>query len=160
MKKVLLTTLAMILTLTVQAELRLPQLFQTGMVLQRHKTIPVWGKADAHEKVTILFGKKQFATTADGKGDWRIDLPAMKAGGPYSMEIKGEGQDRILLTDVMVGDVWLCSGQSNMDVTIERVYKDRYPTVAPFLYPHLFADRKHMRLRSCQRGDFQRRRGQ
>ena len=122
MKKVLLTTLAMILTLTVQAELRLPQLFQTGMVLQRHKTIPVWGKADAHEKVTILFGKKQFATTADGKGDWRIDLPAMKAGGPYSMEIKGEGQDRILLTDVMVGDVWLCSGQSNMDVTIERVY--------------------------------------
>ena len=122
MKKVLLTTLAMMLALTVQAELRLPQLFQTGMVLQRHKTIPVWGKADAHEKVTILFGKKQFATTADGKGDWRIDLPAMKAGGPYSMEIKGEGQDRILLTDVMVGDVWLCSGQSNMDVTIERVY--------------------------------------
>ena len=87
------------------------------MVLQRGKAIPVWGKADPQEKVIIRWNKQQFATIADAQGHWRIDLPKMKAGGPYTM-IVGD----VVLTDVLVGDVWLCSGQSNIDVTIERVY--------------------------------------
>ena len=103
--------------LTMSSKVTLPQLFQSGMVLQRGKPIPIWGKADANEQITITFRKKKFLTTADSNGLWRIDLPKQKAGGPYTLTIND-----VVLTDVLVGDVWLCSGQSNIDVTIERVY--------------------------------------
>ncbi len=103
--------------LTMSSKVTLPQLFQSGMVLQRGKPIPIWGKADANEQITITFRKKKFQTTADSNGSWRIDLPKQKAGGPYTLTIND-----VVLTDVLVGDVWLCSGQSNIDVTIERVY--------------------------------------
>ena len=104
------------------AKVQLPQLFQPGMVLQRGKPIPVWGKADANEQVTVRWQKKLYTTTASADGRWRIDLPKTKPGGPYVLEVKGEGQEAMEITDVLVGDVWLCSGQSNIDVTIERVY--------------------------------------
>lgn len=107
--------------LFVQAKIVLPQMFQSGMVLQRGKPVPVWGKADAGEKIIIRINKYQVAAVADAKGNFRADLPAMKAGGPYTMMV-GD----IALTNVYVGDVWLCSGQSNIDVTIERVYP-QYP---------------------------------
>ena len=116
MRKYLLLCLAF-LSLEAVAKISLPQLFQSGMVLQRGKAIPVWGKADAGEMVTIRFNKRQYATTADLEGRWRIDLPKMKAGGPYTMTV-GD----IVLTNILIGDVWLLSGQSNIDVTIERVY--------------------------------------
>lgn len=103
--------------LTMSSKVTLPQLFQSGMVLQRGKPIPIWGKADANEQITITFRKKKFLTTAGSNGLWRIDLPKQKAGGPYTLTIND-----VVLTDVLVGDVWLCSGQSNIDVTIERVY--------------------------------------
>ena len=116
MRKYLLLCLAF-LSLEAVAKISLPQLFQSGMVLQRDKAIPVWGKADAGEMVTIRFNKKQYVTTAGINGKWRIDLPKMKAGGPYTMTV-GD----IVLTNILIGDVWLLSGQSNIDVTIERVY--------------------------------------
>ena len=108
--------------LTVEAKVQLPQLFQSGMVLQRNKPIPVWGKADANEPVTISWNKKKYTTQADANGRWRIDLPKMKAGGPYTMEISTDTQHLPPITDIHIGDVWLLSGQSNIDVTIERVY--------------------------------------
>ena len=95
----------------------MPQFFQSGMVLQRGKQIPIWGKAEAGELVTVRFNKKQYATTADLDGNWRINLPKMNAGGPYTMTV-GD----LVLTNILIGDVWLLSGQSNIDVTIERVY--------------------------------------
>ena len=104
------------------AKVVLPQLFQSGMVLQRGKAVPVWGKADAGEQVTVKWQKKTYTATADAGGRWRIDLPKMKAGGPFVMEVSGENGEPRTLNDVMVGDVWLLSGQSNIDVTIERVY--------------------------------------
>ena len=107
---------------TVDAAVKLPQLFQSGMVLQRGKPIPVWGKADAGEQVTITFCKKTYTTTANANGCWRLDLPKQKAGGPYTLEIRGDEGETIVFTDVLIGDVWLLSGQSNIDVTIERVY--------------------------------------
>ena len=116
MRKYLLLCLAF-LSLEAVAKISLPQLFQSGMVLQRDKAIPVWGKADAGEMVTIRFNKKKYVTTAGINGKWRIDLPKMKAGGPYTMTV-GD----IVLTNILIGDVWLLSGQSNIDVTIERVY--------------------------------------
>ena len=116
MKKLLIICL-IIMSTAAEAKIQLPQLFQSGMVLQRDKAIPVWGKADAGEMVTVRFNKKQYVTTAGLDGRWRIDLPKMKAGGPYTMTV-GD----IVLTNILIGDVWLLSGQSNIDVTVERVY--------------------------------------
>lgn len=117
MKKILFIAVALLTVSLAEAEISLPQLFQSGMVLQRGKIIPIWGKAAPGELVTIRFNKKQYATTADANGNWRVDLPKMKAGGPYTLTI---GQ--LVLTNILIGDVWLLSGQSNIDVHIERVY--------------------------------------
>ncbi len=122
-KKLFIALLAIIcVSLETNAEVRLPQLFQSGMVVQRGKPIPVWGWAEKGEQVSITFQKKTYTTTADGKGRWRIDLPKMKAGGPYTLEVRGEREEVREITDILIGDVWLLSGQSNIDVTIERVY--------------------------------------
>ena len=117
MKKLVFIFVALLCASLMEAKVTLPQLFQSGMVLQRGKVIPVWGKADAGEVVTIQFNKKQYTVTADAEGKWRIDLPKMKAGGPYQLTV-GE----LVIGNVMIGDVWLLSGQSNIDVHIERVY--------------------------------------
>lgn len=113
-------------TWTATAKVRLPQLFQSGMVVQRNKPIPVWGTADARQQVTVRWQRRQYTTQAAADGSWRLDLPPAKAGGPYILEVSGEPADAIVLTDVLVGDVWLCSGQSNVDIPIERVYP-QYP---------------------------------
>ena len=114
------------------AKVSLPQLFQSGMVLQRGKTIPVWGKAEPGETVTVRFNKKEFTTTADADGNWRVDLPKMKAGGPYELSIND-----LELKDILIGDVWLCSGQSNIDVHIERVYPQYVQEVDSYENPKI-----------------------
>ena len=121
MKKILLLAVTLLTVSFADAEISLPQLFQSGMVLQRGKLIPIWGKAAPGELVTVRFNKKQYATNADAHGSWRINLPKMKAGGPYTLTVGNH-----VLTNILVGDVWLLSGQSNIDVTIERVYP-QYP---------------------------------
>ena len=108
-------------SVTLEAKVTLPQLFQNGMVMQRNKAIPVWGKADAGEAVTVTLNKKKVETTADADGRWRVDLPKMKAGGPFQLTV-----NELTIDNVLIGDVWLLSGQSNIDVTIERVYPN-YP---------------------------------
>ena len=119
-----LLSVSLVVAMVSQATVRLPQLFQSGMVLQRHQAIPVWGWADAGESVSVTFQKKVYTATADSAGCWRVYLPSMKAGGPYTLEVAGghATSEKLVLTDVLVGDVWLLSGQSNIDVTIERVY--------------------------------------
>lgn len=112
-----------------RAEVRLPQIFQSGMVLQRGTEIPVWGHAEPGETVIVSLNKKTAAATADTDGKWRVNLPAMKAGGPYVMEVRSKFQQSTVncqLNDVWIGDVWLCSGQSNMETTLERV-SPQYP---------------------------------
>ena len=123
--------------LTVDAKVTLPQLFQSGMVVQRGKPVPVWGKANAGEQVVVSWQKKQYTATADAGGRWRVDLPKMKAGGPYTLEVKGEDGEVREITDVMVGDVWLLSGQSNIDVTIERVYPQYVDEIEQFNLPQV-----------------------
>ena len=117
MKKLLFFCATLFCLSTADAKITMPQLFQSGMVMQRGKAIPVWGKADAGETITIRFNKKEYTTTADANGRWRIDLPKMKAGGPYQMSVNEQ-----TIENIMIGDVWLLSGQSNIDVHIERVY--------------------------------------
>ena len=124
MKKFVYLFVCLLCVSIADAKVTVPRLFQSGMVMQRGKPIPVWGKADAGETVTVSFNKKTYSVVAGADGRWRVDLPVMKAGGPYTLEVKGEGanSEGIVLDDVLVGDVWLLSGQSNIDVTIERVY--------------------------------------
>lgn len=128
MKKTALLFWALVLCAPLcRAEVRLPQIFQSGMVLQRGTTIPVWGYADPHETIVVTLNKKSCTAVADADGRWRADLPAMKAGGPYMLEVRSKMKEgRVTITDVMIGDVWLCTGQSNMETTLERV-SPQYP---------------------------------
>src|SRR5512141_981153 len=93
------------------AQVRLPRLVRDSMILQRDIKINIWGWASKNEKVTIKFNNKNFKTTTGADGKWLIQLPVMKAGGPYTIEISGK--NKIILKDILIGDVWFCSGQSN-----------------------------------------------
>jgi sialate O-acetylesterase len=137
--KVLILCMVVGCLLTADAKITLPQLFQSGMVLQRGKPVPIWGKTNAGEQVVVNWQKKQYTVTADASGRWRVDLPKMKAGGPYTLEVKGEGVEgeKLVFEDVMVGDVWLLSGQSNIDVTIERVYPQYVDEIEHFNLPQV-----------------------
>ncbi len=99
--------------LSVNAKVSLPKFFSDNMVLQRNIQIPVWGWSKPGEKIVIKFHSQTKKTTADSKGNWMIKLDPEKAGGPFLLHISGENV--IELTNVLVGEVWLCSGQSNME---------------------------------------------
>lgn len=116
-------------TSMVNAKVKLPALISDGMVLQREQPIKVWGTADAGESVQVKFLKNAtptgvkggklkatYTATADENGQWSLTLPAMKPGGPYILQVND-----IELKDILVGDVWLCSGQSNMELPVSRV---------------------------------------
>ncbi|GAB3916639.1 sialate O-acetylesterase [Mucilaginibacter boryungensis] len=94
------------------------------MVLQRGIKLKIWGWATPGEKVNIAFNGTKMHTVTGPDGKWLINLPAMKAGGPYAMYIKGNNE--IKLSDILIGDVWFCSGQSNMVLAMERL-KEKYP---------------------------------
>ncbi|MBS0226464.1 MAG: beta galactosidase jelly roll domain-containing protein [Proteobacteria bacterium] len=97
----------------------LPRVFSDGMVLQRGQAIPVWGRSAPGAKVTVRFDGRTRRGTADAHGDWRIRLPAHVAGGPYALRID-DGKDVLVLSDVLVGEVWLASGQSNMELPLSQ----------------------------------------
>lgn len=100
------------------ADVSLPAIFGDQMVLQQKQSNPVWGWADAGEKVTVTINGQTHSTKADKKGDWKIKLEAIPAGGPYRMDIVGN--NKVSFADVLVGEVWICSGQSNMAWTVTR----------------------------------------
>jgi sialate O-acetylesterase len=95
------------------ANVRMPLLFSDGMVLQRNKEIPVWGWAEPNEKVEVHFNRQTKTILADKNGKWMIKLSAEKAGGPFELSITGK--NKIVIKNVLVGEVWICSGQSNME---------------------------------------------
>jgi sialate O-acetylesterase len=96
--------------------------FQNHMVLQRESVIPVWGKANSGESVVVMLGSQEQSVVTGKDGKWMVRLKPAKAGGPFQMTVKGE--NTLTLSDVYIGEVWLCSGQSNMDMTVAR--EDRY----------------------------------
>jgi sialate O-acetylesterase len=95
--------------------------FSDNAVLQRDKPIPVWGTAAAGEKVSVSFAGHTAETTADAEGKWRVDLPALPANAtPAEMVIKGK--NTVTHTNILVGEVWLASGQSNMQQMIKETF--------------------------------------
>lgn len=101
------------LTVSCFAQVRLPKLVSDGMVLQRDSKVKIWGWASKNEKVDVKFKGKIYKTRADANGQWSVLLAPMKAGGPYTMNIAG--RNKITIDGILIGDVWLCSGQSNME---------------------------------------------
>ena len=106
------------------ATVRLPRLVSDGMVLQRGQPVHLWGWAAAGENVALTFQGKTYRAAASPQGRWQVALPALKAGGPY--ELKVDASNHLVVKDILVGDVWLCSGQSNMETPMSRV-RDKYP---------------------------------
>jgi sialate O-acetylesterase len=118
---ILFSTLFLVTICSAQAQLRFALPFADHMVLQRNKSVPVWGWALKNEKITIQFNQSTYHTQADANGKWILNLPAMKEGGPYEMVLIGN-QQTIHLIDIMLGEVWLCSGQSNMEFVMRDAF--------------------------------------
>jgi sialate O-acetylesterase len=119
-------------TLAARAEVRLPKVFSSHMVLQQEKPLVVWGWAEPNEKVTVTLSTGSQEVQANERGEWKAVLPAMKAGGPYTLTISGS--TKVQFEDVMIGEVWLCSGQSNMEMGISAA-RDAQKEIAAANYP-------------------------
>ncbi|MFT3935716.1 MAG: sialate O-acetylesterase [Chitinophagaceae bacterium] len=128
--KILLLMLCVLLCLTAPAQLSLPKIIGNDMVLQRNQPVPVWGYAKPGEKIIVEFAKQQKTAVADDAGEWKVSLDAMSASSvPQKMIIKSLSQS-ITLNNILVGEVWICSGQSNMEYSMRKNSKVTVPAGA------------------------------
>jgi len=131
MRKPVCLSVLLIASVAVQARaaVELPKIFTDNMVLQQDLPIAVWGRAAAGEAVTVSLGPNSQETKADAGGKWRVYLPSMKADGKtYALTVKGT--DTVTLKNILLGEVWLCAGQSNMNRSVE--VKDSHPGIRLF----------------------------
>ncbi len=122
------------------ADISLPKVIGDNMVLQRDQPITVWGWANPSEKVEVRFSNQRARTTTDKSGKWKVQLKPMPAGGPYEMTISGKNS--IVLKNILLGDVWICSGQSNMEWIInnsdnaeQEIANANFPKIRLFTVP-------------------------
>lgn len=118
------------------ADVKLPRLISDGMILQREQNVKVWGWADPYESIHINFNTQQLKVNANANGEWMATFKPMSAGGPYSMVIKGK--NTLEVKDILLGDVWVCSGQSNMETPMRRL---------SWIYPTEIANSENDRIR-------------
>jgi sialate O-acetylesterase len=129
------------IALSSAAQVKLPAIVRDSMILQRDAKVNIWGWASVSEKIAVKFNGKQYKTKANAAGNWKVQLPPTKAGGPYSIEITAK--NKIELKEILFGDVWFCSGQSNMvhqlnihDVTYAKdIAEANNPQIRQFLIP-------------------------
>ena len=114
----------LIATNYVSAQVKLPQFIRDSMILQRNAKINIWGWASKGEKINVQFNGKTYKTRTGNDGKWMLQLSPMKAGGPFTMEVSGK--NKITLHDILLGDVWLCAGQSNMEHQM-KLHAVKYP---------------------------------
>ena len=100
------------------ADVTLPAVIGENMVLQRGVDVPVWGWADPGEEVAVAVEGQRVTTKADSNGKWMVKLRPLEAGGPFEMTVAGT--NTITLSNVLVGEVWICSGQSNMEWMVQH----------------------------------------
>ena len=116
---ILIVTFAFGTTLSANANVTLPGIFSDHAVLQQSEKVPVWGKADANEEVTVTIDNATASTTAGADGKWKVELNLAKEGqGPYELVVAGH--NKLAVKDILIGEVWLCSGQSNMEFSTGR----------------------------------------
>ncbi|NDV68209.1 sialate O-acetylesterase [Dysgonomonas sp. 25] len=143
MKKISLITLLLLAgLLSLQAEVKMPHIFGDNMVLQRNQKVKVWGWADKGEAVTVTFNGQTQKAKAGKNGKWMVTFTPMQAGGPYTMVVAGK-KNKIEYNNILIGEVWVCSGQSNMEWTLANAgnaeYEIRnatYPAVRAFNVAH------------------------
>jgi len=128
--------LSLVTSANVFAEVRLPKLLSDNLVLQRNTENKLWGWADKGESVSVFLNGKLQGNTVTEENDWSIQLASMPAGGPHTLEVKG--RNSITLSNVMFGDVWVASGQSNMQTTMQRTAE---------MFPNAIAEANHPNLR-------------
>mgnify|MGYP001115387893 CR=1 FL=1 len=136
----------LLLPASLQAEVKLPAIFGDHMVLQREMPIPVWGWDKPGTEVTVTLGDTSAKATAGEDGRWMVKLPAQKAGGPHTVKVSGSSD--VTFNDVLIGEVWLCSGQSNMEWTVarsanaqEEIANGNHPRIRHIKIPHVPADK-------------------
>ena len=124
-----------------QADVRLPKVFSNHMVLQRDKPLTFWGWAEPGENVTVRVADVSGEAKADERGEWKLTLAPVKAGGPFKVTVAGS--NTVEFEDVMVGDVWLCSGQSNMELGVglvnngkQEIAEANYPGIRLLMVPN------------------------
>jgi sialate O-acetylesterase len=113
MKKIVLFAI-LLFNVKAFAQLKLSRLFSDHVVLQRQKPIPIWGWAAAKEKISVTMAGQTLQTLADATGKWQVSLKPLEAGGPYILSVKAKSGNSEVI-DILIGEVWLCSGQSNME---------------------------------------------
>lgn len=125
------------------AQLRLPAIFGDHMVLQQNQSNPVWGWANPGETVTVDIYGQSHSTVADQQGKWEVNLKPIPAGGPYKMNIEGN-KSKFFFDDVLVGEVWICSGQSNMQWSLRNtnsaelaIMTAKYPNIRLITVPQV-----------------------
>lgn len=107
------------INLSVSAQLKLPALISDGMVLQRDAAVKIWGWSSPNDSIQIKINTLTYSCLADDSGQWSTQLDSFKAGGPHQIEISNQDTS-VVIKNVLFGDVWICSGQSNMELTMER----------------------------------------
>ncbi|GFE81259.1 9-O-acetylesterase [Steroidobacter agaridevorans] len=117
--------LAVLSTTSANAAPLLHDLFQDHVVLQREQAINVWGRAEPGESLTVTLASSSVQAKVDATGSWRASLPSMSAGGPYQLSVAAASGEKQVVDDVMIGDVWLCTGQSNMVLQVHRALDSR-----------------------------------
>ncbi len=100
-------------------------IFGDHMILQRDKPVKIWGGAKSGDHVSVVLGRVKGSATADKNGNWLINLPAFIAGGPYDLIVKTKNETKVF-SDVLFGEVWLCSGQSNMEFKVSQAINAKY----------------------------------
>lgn len=111
---------ALVFCSAAEAAPRLDPLFSSHAVLQRERPIAIWGSAEPGERLTVAFGTTRRSAKAGRDGRWRVEFPAMQAGGPHRLAVSGSGGATANAEDLLIGDVWLCSGQSNMEWPVKQ----------------------------------------
>jgi len=128
-------SMLLLLAHSLRADVRLPAIFSEHMVLMKAGSVPVWGKADAGEHVRVTIGGKTADSDADDTGRWKVEFNLKdSAPGPFEMTV--EGKNRIVIPDAVIGEVWLASGQSNMELPL-RVTADADAEIAQSANPFL-----------------------
>ena len=110
-----------------QGQIQLPSLISDGMILQRNTTVNVWGWTNPQEQVRVAIEGEVYEAKSDKNGKFLVKIPAHEAGGPYKMEISSKDNNTVI-NDIYFGDLWLCSGQSNMELSMSRVAW-KYPEI-------------------------------
>ena len=133
------------LSLFANADVKLPVLISDNMVIQSGIDAPIWGTAEPGEQVTVTMCDQEVSATAGSEGKWMVELEPLEAGGPFEMTIAGD--NKIALSNILVGEVWVCSGQSNMQWIVknslnaeQEIAQSDYPMIRLFTAKRVVAD--------------------